>query len=209
MSLDAPDVSTDLVITVTDRALEKILDLRAAEDNPDGLGLRIEVTGTAGADYTYDLAFEPLDESEPDDVIRETGGLRIVVPADSVDSLRGAVLDLPSNAQQGGLVLRNPNRPNPLSGKKLELTGSVAERVAQLLEFEVNPAIAAHGGFATLLGVEGDTAYITMGGGCQGCAMSKMTLTQGIETAILEAIPEILHVVDATDHAAGENPFYA
>ena len=56
--------------------------------------------------------------------------------------------------------------------------------------------------------VEGDTAYITMGGGCQGCAMSAMTLREGIESAILGAIPEITEVVDTTDHSVGENPYY-
>ena len=53
------------------------------------------------------------------------------------------------------------------------------------------------------------TVYVSMGGGCQGCAMSQATLTEGIRASILEAIPEVTEVVDATDHSAGENPFYA
>ena len=107
-------------------------------------------------------------------------------------------------------MIRNPNRPDPLAGHNLELTGSVAEQVGQLLEQQVNPALASHGGFATLVGVEDETkVFLSMGGGCQGCAVSAMTLRQGIERAIKDNIPEVTDVVDVTDHEAGENPFYS
>jgi Fe/S biogenesis protein NfuA len=203
------DTIAEPIITVTDQALSKILELRAAEDDSDGLGLRIEVTGVRGADFTYDLSFEPLDERADDDVVQEQNGLPVVVPADSVDNLLGATLDLPTNADQGGLVLRNPNRPSiPSLGDPIELEGTTEDKVRQLLDQQVNPAIAAHGGYASVVKVEDDKAYITMGGGCQGCAMSAMTLRQGIESAILSAIPEISEVVDTTDHSVGENPYY-
>ena len=80
-----------------------------------------------------------------------------------------------------------------------------------LLDQSINPSLAAHGGFATLIGVDEATnnVYLTMGGGCQGCAMSRATLTHGIQAAIKDAIPEVADVIDATDHAAGENPFYS
>ena len=107
-------------------------------------------------------------------------------------------------------MIRNPNRPNPLGDLgDLELTGEVAERVTQLLDQRINPALASHGGFASLVGVDDATVYVSMGGGCQGCAMSQATLTEGIRASILEAIPDVTEVVDATDHSAGENPFYA
>ena len=203
------DTIAEPIITVTDQALSKILELRAAEDDSEGLGLRIEVTGVRGADFTYDLSFEPLDERADDDVVQDQNGLPVVVPADSVDNLLGATLDLPTNADQGGLVLRNPNRPSiPRLGDPIELEGTTEEKVRQLLDQQVNPAIAAHGGYASVVKVEDDKAYITMGGGCQGCAMSAMTLRQGIESAILSAIPEITEVVDTTDHSLGENPYY-
>jgi Fe/S biogenesis protein NfuA len=200
---------TEPVITVTEHALANILELRAGEDSPDELGLRIEVTGVRGAEFSYDLAFEPLAECATDDVRDDHGGLAIVVPAESVDKLLGATLDLPTNPDQGGLVLRNPNRPQvPQLGDPIELTGTVEDKVRQLLDQQVNPAIAAHGGYAALVKVENAAAYITMGGGCQGCAMSALTLREGIESAILAAIPEVTEVVDTTDHSSGENPFY-
>ena len=105
-------------------------------------------------------------------------------------------------------MIRNPNRPDPLAGLTIELSGTVTERINQLLEQQVNPSLAAHGGFATLIEVREATAVVTMGGGCQGCAVSAVTLREGIQKAILEYIPEITEVVDTTDHDAGENPFY-
>jgi Fe/S biogenesis protein NfuA len=200
---------TDQLVAVTDAALAKVLEIRSGEDHPEALGLRIEVTGVHGVEYAYDLSFEELAEADADDTLVETGGLALIIPANSVEPLRGATLDLPSNPSQGGLVIRNPNRPDPLAGAgELELTGTLPEKVTSLLEQRVNPALAAHGGFASLVGVDGSVVYVSMGGGCQGCAMSQATLTEGIRVAILEAIPEITDVVDATNHAAGENPFY-
>src|SRR5690606_7980467 len=97
----------------------------------------------------------------------------------------------------------------PRLGDPIELTGTVEERVRQLLDLQINPALAAHGGYAELVKVEGSAAHIFMGGGCQGCAISAMTLRDGIEAAIRANIPEITEVVDTTDHAAGTNPFYS
>lgn len=211
MSLDtaSPETAASEVVHVTEEALEKVLEARSGEDDPASLALRIEITGVNGTEYTYDLAFEPIDESQDDDVRQQTGELTLVVPAGSVDRLRGATLDLPSVPGQAGLVIRNPNRPDPLADVgELTLEGDAADKIRQLLDSAINPSLAAHGGFATLLGVEGETAYVTMGGGCQGCSMSQATMVEGISTAIREAIPEITEVVDATDHSQGENPFY-
>ncbi|MEZ5168758.1 MAG: NifU family protein [Acidimicrobiales bacterium] len=156
-----------------------------------------------------DLSLEPVAEADPTDHVRVDDGLTVIVPADSVTTLTGATLDLPSVPGQGGLVIRNPNRPNPLGDLgQLELTGDAADKVRILLAERINPALAAHGGFAELVGVEDDKAFVTMGGGCQGCSMSAATLREGITKAILEAIPEITEVVDTTDHDEGENPYY-
>lgn len=199
----------DQVIVVTEAALAKVLEIRNEEDDPTGLALRVSITGSQGVDYVYDLAFLELDAAPDDDIRWEIGDLSLLVPSDDREKLAGATLDLPNNPTQGGLVVRNPNRPNPLGDMgTLELTGELPERVGQLIAERINPALASHGGYATLIGVEGSTAYVTMGGGCQGCSMSAATLTEGIRSAILEAIPEILDVIDATDHSAGENPFY-
>ena len=199
-----PDVA---VFTVTPEAIERILELRQAEDDPPGLALRVEVTGTSGVEYAYDLTFDPIAEAGEADAQFRQGDLPVIVPTGSIEQLTGATLDIPAGGGPG-LVLRNPNRPNPLSGVHLELTGTVAEKVDQLLREQINPALAAHGGFAELRGVEDDKVYVTMGGGCQGCAVSAMTLRDGIARSIKEAIPEVSEVIDTTDHASGENPYY-
>lgn len=197
-----------VILTVTEAAIAKILELREAEDDPSGLALRVSVTGIAGPEYTYDLTFEPVADAADTDNVYQQGELPVMVPADSMDSLQGATLDLPGTDGQGGLVLRNPNRPDPLAGVDLDLTGTTAEKVQQLLEQQVNPGLAAHGGFAELKGVDGDKVYVLMGGGCQGCAVSAMTLREGIAASITSAIPEITEVIDVTDHDAGQNPYY-
>jgi Fe/S biogenesis protein NfuA len=89
-----------------------------------------------------------------------------------------------------------------------DLTGDVAQRVIQVLDQQVNPAIAAHGGRADLVAVEEEIAYLRLSGGCAGCGMAAVTLSQGIEVAIFDAVPEITRIVDVTDHAAGTNPYF-
>ena len=206
---DAPTADApERVVDISDDALEQILEIRAGEDEAESLRLRIEVTGVSGVDYVYDLAFETANDAKEGDVAYTVRDLTVVVPADSVDKLKGSMLDLPSSPMQSGLVLRNPNRPNPLAGKQLDLSGDLPEKVQQLLDQSVNPALGAHGGFVSLAGVEGTVVYLSMGGGCQGCTMSQATMVEGVTLAIHDSIPEVTDVIDVTDHAAGENPFY-
>jgi Fe/S biogenesis protein NfuA len=195
------------VVTVTERARGTILGLRAAEPEGGTLALRIEITGEAVAEYVYELTFEPTADTGPDDVLGFSGDLPVLVPAASIDRLRGATLD---EVDGTGLVLRNPNRPTKslAAGTATYDEGTVEHRIQSLLDVEINPMLASHGGFTTLDRVEGDVAYMFMGGGCQGCGLAKLTLTEGIKATIEREIDEIREVVDITDHSAGENPFY-
>ena len=92
----------DEVLIVTESARATVFDIRSKEDDAETLGLRIEVTGATGVDYTYDLSLEPLAEAADDDFIHTNEGLAVIIPANSVDAMRGATLDLPSVAGQGG-----------------------------------------------------------------------------------------------------------
>ena len=200
------DDATPLV-TVTDAAREKILEVRAGESDPDALALWFEVSGAEGAAYTYDMYFQRLDEAGPDDGVERHDDLSIVIPQASLDKTRGSTLDLSG----GGMVLQNPNSPSPAVGAARppgDLSGDVAQRVIQVLDEQINPAIAAHGGRAELVAVEEGVAYLRLGGGCQGCGAATVTLSQGIEVAILDAAPEVTQVVDVTDHASGTNPYF-
>lgn len=200
------------VLTVSDGALERIVEIRDGEPEPQSMCLRVAIIGANGPDFAYDLGWADVNELDEDDDISVQGGLSVVVTADSIDRMRGAVLDLPSDPSGSGFVIRNPNRPerpDPLAGRDLTMTGDVADAVQVLLAEEINPQLAEHGGFAALVGVDDSTAFITMGGGCQGCAMSAMTLREGITAQILERIPAVTDVIDVTDHGAGAMPYYS
>lgn len=207
-------IGEEQILTVTERALAKILALREKEDNADDLALHLEISGMspAGLDYTYDMFFESVADAEDEVLIGDQGGLSVIVPERDADNLRGATLDVVDDMMDGGLTLRNPNKPNPFAGVDglgdIELTGEIEQQVQQLLDAQINPAIAAHGGVAQLVAVENDTAYVRLGGGCQGCGLASVTVTQGIETAVTSAIPAITRVIDTTDHASGTNPYY-
>ena len=82
------------------------------------------------------------------------------------------------------------------------------EKIQHLLDESINPAVAGHGGFVQLIDVKENVVYIQMGGGCQGCGMADVTLKAGIERMIMEEVPEVAEVLDTTDHASGNNPYY-
>ncbi len=204
--------SDQAVLTVSEVALATVLEVRASEDDPEGTALRVAITGSNMTDFQYALDLAPISEAVEGDAVYtqgDHGELTVVIPADSIARMQGSTLDVPGTGQAGGLVIRNPNTPNPLDGLDLDLTGELPEKIQAVLDQAINPALGAHGGFATLVGVDGSKAIVTMGGGCQGCAASAMTLRDGISSMLMEALPEITEVVDATDHTAGENPFYS
>ena len=204
------------VLAVTDAALRMILDLRAQEVDAETLALCVEVNGTSGNTYAYDMYFQPVADTGPNDSTHERGGLTLVVPSPSIPKIRGATLDVTGLDGQGGMVISNPNVPprpaaaaSPtISGPPPDLSGDVAQRVIEVLERQINPSIAAHGGRADLVAVEHDTVYLRLSGGCAGCGMASVTLNEGIAVALRQSIPDITHVVDVTDHAAGTNPYY-
>jgi Fe-S cluster biogenesis protein NfuA len=80
--------------------------------------------------------------------------------------------------------------------------------VRKVLDEQINPSVASHGGHIALVDIQGDTVFIRLEGGCQGCGMADVTLKQGVEVAIKQAVPSINHVLDSTDHAGGENPYF-
>ena len=90
----------------------------------------------------------------------------------------------------------------------LPAEGEIKEKVQKLLDTEINPAVAQHGGMVDLIDVKGNTVYLQLGGGCQGCGMADVTLKQGIEHAIRQLVPQVGDILDVTDHASGTNPYY-
>ena len=180
--------------------------LRDQEPGDGEFALSIEVTGFRGPQFTYELAFVALADKKEGWVEERHEGLAVIFPAEDAEKLEGSSLDL----TEEGLAMNNPNSPAPpeMSAPSGDLTGPLVERVEQVLTQEVNPAIAAHGGGAELVSVDGTIAYLRLFGGCQGCGLAEVTLKQGIEKIILESIPDLTQVVDVTDHASGDNPYY-
>ncbi|HYS17353.1 MAG TPA: NifU family protein [Candidatus Binatia bacterium] len=88
------------------------------------------------------------------------------------------------------------------------MSAELKTRVQELIDSMINPAVAGHGGYVELIDVQDNRVYLQMGGGCQGCGAADVTLKSGIERLIKEEIPEVAEVLDTTDHAAGNNPYY-
>jgi Fe/S biogenesis protein NfuA len=198
------------VLHVTDAAVEKTVLVRSREAEPERYALWVEVTGVAGGEYTYDLSLQPIEDAPADAHIQDLGRIVVVIPGESVEPLRGATLDRQGDLATGGLFIQNRTPPSPAVGTHppADLSGDLAQRLLRVLDEQINPAIAAHGGSAELVAVEDDTAFLRLGGGCVGCGMVSVTLRQGIEVALREAVPSITRVIDVTDHASGTNPYY-
>ena len=219
------------LLAITASALERVRDFLSAAPDPSGRVLSVRVTGAADGEYVCALSLEPLAKVRAGDTVQHEGDLAIVVAGDSVAKLRGATVDWNENRLHSGFAVVNPNKPPPppLALPTLPMSPGagpaprppgppptpgagldtdVARRVTAVLDREVNPSIASHGGHAELAGIEGATAYLRLGGGCQGCGMATVTLSQGIEVAITQTVSEIDRVVDVTDHASGTNPYF-
>ncbi len=209
MSIDV-DHDTE-VMQISDEARSHVIGVRAGEINADELALWIEVSGVLDGSYVYDMYFQPRNDAGNDHHIYDDGELTIIIPRNDVSKLLGAQLRLSGDAD-GSMEISNPNKPlvatPAMDLSDLDRDSDLAKLVQSILDEQVNPAIASHGGGAQLVGIKDDVAYVNLSGGCQGCSMSRVTLANGIETSIKEAVPQIKAVVDVTDHASGSNPYF-
>jgi Fe-S cluster biogenesis protein NfuA len=142
------------------------------------------------------------------------GVATVLVSHDAVTVTKTGFAEWPETARRIGAAIRAQLQSGAPPVAAAALAGMPGEeeirsRVQQVLETQINPAVAAHGGWVELLGVQGNNVFLQLGGGCQGCGMADVTLKQGIETLLREEIPELGEVLDQTDHAAGRNPYYA
>ena len=199
-------VDSGTIITITDDALAELIKLRDSEEDAASLGLRLEIVSGAGEEFKYDLSLDEFRKAAFTDEVRTHGGMKVIIPAKDLELLQGAVLDYASST---GLVIRNPNKPVAMVVEGLVSDDVMSAEIEAVIATEVNPALAAHGGFVTFVGHDGEgTAYLTMGGGCHGCSMSRMTMLEGVQTQLVEKVDGLERVRDLTDHTSGENPFY-
>src|SRR3972149_6124992 len=186
------------MFTVSEVAKNKVLALLESQGKK-GSALRVAITGRGPGGFQYDLRFVEDGDKGPEDVVEDAGGFQVFIDSASAQNLNGATLNFVEGIHQSGFSVENPNSI---------WTEPKAKAIQEVIDTQINPGVASHGGFVTLLDVKEDTAYIALGGGCQGCGMANVTLKQGIEVLIKQAVPEIKQVVDTTDHAGGTNPFY-
>ena len=205
MSSDSP------ILSITDDALAKFLEIRSSENDADSLALVLAINGAKGSEFTYAMHMTPVAQLTDDDIIEQHGDLPIAMPAASISNLTGATIKMSDNLMNPGLTIDNPNSPSPTilgDGPPPDLSGPVAEQVEHVINTQINPAIASHGGMTELVAIEENVAYVRLGGACQGCGLANVTLSQGIESTIVAMVPEIMQVIDVTDHNSGENPYY-
>ncbi len=198
--------SADTVIEISPDALATLISLRDEEPEKERLGLRIEVLVTPGEEFKYDLSFDVVTQAAFSDEVRTIDGLKVIIPQTSIEHLHGATLDY---SERQGLIIRNPNKPPAPMIEGLVSDDELSATIEAIIGTEINPSLAAHGGFVTYVGHDGEgNAYLTMGGGCHGCSMSKVTMLEGVQSTLVEQVDGLVRVRDVTDHASGANPYY-
>ncbi len=191
-------------LTFTDRAQEMV---RNFLDQSEGElhALRIQVNGGSPVAPSFELTLVTDEDRDPDDLQLDGGGFDVLLDPRSAKRLDGAKVDFVQRVNESGFEIQPAVKPVGEGGAN----GDLAQRVQGVLDQQVNPAIASHGGRIDLVDVDETEIFIEMSGGCQGCAMSRMTLRQGVEKMLRQAIPEVTAIHDITDHQAGENPYFS
>jgi Fe/S biogenesis protein NfuA len=191
---------TESILNVTDAAADKIRAARASEGR-DEVALRV-MAREDGPKFRYELKLVATDSKEADDSVIHLDGIDLYLDRESVPRLQGATLDYVEEVTGAGLKFENPNQTalasHPLAG-----------RVQEVLDGRINPGLAAHGGMVSLVDIQEARVVLRFGGGCQGCGMADVTMKEGVSAQLKQQIPEISEVVDATDHASGQNPYHA
>ena len=189
------------MLTITEAAEKKIVELVTESEKPIK-GLRIGAHLDTAQQVDYKLAFISDEQIVAEDQIANFESFNVYIDSDSAELLAEAKVDYVDGLMGSGFKIESPRKmPEHLSGP-------VAEAVHRVIETQINPGVASHGGVVTLVDIKGNTVFVQMGGGCQGCGQADVTLKQGIVRMIQEAVPEVEQVLDETDHASGENPYY-
>lgn len=187
------------IITIDVSARDKIRSMLDQENKGES-ALRVRITGRGSGGYQHKLSLVEPGFEKPDDQVSDDSGIRILVDPKTAQNIQGARIEFVDDLYGGGFKVINPNQPT--------WSSDVEKQVQELIDTQISPSLAAHGGYLELHEVREGKAFVHFGGGCQGCGMADVTLKQGVEKLIKDTIPEITHVIDSTDHAQGENPYY-
>jgi len=192
------------MIDISERAQQHFRRLLAQQGGEElGILLRVTAPGTPAANCQLEFC-APRDLSGGEWTI-ECDGFDFYLEGTSALWLDGASIDYEPNPTGGQLNIRAPKIKGELPGAEAGLV----ERVRYVLEAEINPRIASHGGRVSLLEIDANGGVLLQfGGGCHGCSMVDVTLKNGVEKTLRERVPEITSVRDATDHSGGRNPYF-
>lgn len=198
------------MVRFTDKAREMVLAFMGQSEEASE-ALRISMEGSP-LSPKFELTLVAKDERRADEREVDAGGFTVLLADSDVPALEDAVVDFVEQVNESGFEVRT-KRPAGTAGNAPAASdegpgGEIATRVREVLAQQVNPAIASHGGVITLVDVKDTEIYLEMSGGCQGCAMSRLTLRQGVERMLRQAVPELTAVHDATDHEGGANPYF-
>lgn len=169
-----------------------------------GLGVKLSAVhaGTPRADVRLEFA-EPS-ELAGDEWAIDCEGFTLWLESASVQWLDGAEIDYETRDTGGQLQIRAPR----IKGHEPAAGASLVERVRWVVDNEINPQLAQHRGHVAVQEVTSDgVVLLRFGGGCHGCGMADVTLKQGIEKTLLEKVPGVTAVRDATDHDTGTAPY--
>jgi Fe/S biogenesis protein NfuA len=205
------------IVHFTDAALGKMLEVLANKAGRSQLSVRITAEEGPSGSVNYGMALE--ESSAAGDTVIETNGVTVLVDPRSLPHVNRCTVDLLNSPLQPGFKVEPPPPEYDAaahahaaavatSRPQLDLANPVIRTVQSVIDEQVNPGIASHGGRATLIDVKDKVVYVELGGGCQGCAMASVTLKQGVERMIKHAVPQIREVIDTTDHAGGTNPYF-
>jgi len=186
------------MIKITESAEKVIKDLLQDESKSE-MSLRMQIIGRGPGGFQYAVRFVPEEDQAAEDEAVQFDEFKVLIDPKTAPDLKDSTLDYKEDDFQRGFLIENPN---PV------WKDSTAQAVQDLLDTKINPGLASHGGFVALLDYKDDEAYITFGGGCQGCGLVDVTLKEGVEVTIREALPQVKKVIDTTDHTSGNNPFY-
>jgi Fe/S biogenesis protein NfuA len=171
----------------------------------DDVGLYLTVVNPGSPLASCDLQFHVPGQSGEKELEFNYDQFNLYVQAGTEQWLEDAKIDFETSDAGGQLTIKAPG----IKGQKPEESADLAEKIAWVLEGEINPGLAGHGGMVSLVTITPEKEVVLrFGGGCHGCGMVNETLQGGIEKTLKEYFPEITAVVDATDHATGENPYY-
>lgn len=191
-------------IHFTEAAQTYLGELLSKQDTT-GIGIRVFITqpGTPYAETC--IAYCKPGEEKPEDTVLSLPAFVVWVDATSEQFLEEAVVDYATDRMGGQLTIKAPNAKVPMVNEDSPLN----DRINYLLQTEINPGLASHGGEIRLIDVvDGGIAVLQFGGGCQGCGMADVTLKEGVEKTLIARIPEITGVRDVTDHTVTENAYY-